>query len=281
MFGNCQAYAMGRCLRTLLPDSEITALNWGELGSDAHIEGFAKSLERFDVLVAQPARPPELRRLDPEALAAVPARCVFFPAVQFTGFQPDAVRRSGDGLVSLVGEWHSALIMAAWRMGLPEARAEELFNAYIYGALGYFDEHAKASQFLLEQASKLGWDLSAELRAWPAPFVHTPNHPRIGVMMDLARGLCARLGLDPGPHAPPPPDPFAPLGAWPIYPEIGKRLGVAGEMSFVNVVESGRTYPLDEAIAWYYAVYDKAPPEALAAVDRVDEVIAMLRAEGV
>ena len=280
VLGNCQAYAMARCLRVLNPAARISAVSWAELRTEAQIERMYASLGEFDAVLAQPVNVPRLERLGPKVLIRR-ARCFFFPGVNFTGFQPDAVRAFGDGVRSLIGEWHSALIMAAWRMGLPEARAEELFNAYIYGAIGYFDEYPKAAQFLHEGAARIGWDLSAELATWPAPFVHMPNHPRVEVMMDLARAACALLGLEADAEAPPPSDPFAVFGAWPIYPEIGKRLGLKGEMTFVSPTESGRAFALDEAIAWYYAAYAKTPPEGLAAVDRVDEVIAMLKAEGI
>ncbi len=99
--------------------------------------------------------------------------------------------------------------------------------------------------------------------------------------MDLARAACALLGLEAEAEAPAPEDPFALFGAWPIYPEIGKRLGLKGEMTFVSPYEHGGAFALDEAITWYYAAYAKAPPGALAAVDRVDEVIGLLRAEGI
>ncbi len=279
VIGNCQAYPMGRWLRALLPDAEITALNWGELRSEAHVAQFAKRLETFDALVAQPVKT-QLQPLGQEALAAGPARLVAFPGLHFTGFQPDAVRLIAKGLKSLIGEWHSALIMAAWRMGLPPARAQELFNAYVYGVLGYFDEYAKAETFLRRSAKRIGWDLTAEFEAWPRPFVHTPTHPRIEVMRDLALGVCERLGLEAAADARAPPDHFVTRGAWPIYPEIARRLGLAGEMTFVSPFEQGRVLDLDEAIAWYYAAYAKVPAELLA-VERVDQVIALLKAEGI
>ncbi len=279
VLGNCQSYAMGRCLRALLPDAEITALNWSELTSPAHVARLVESLGMFDVVVAQPVNLPELAPLSPKALIRGQTRCIFYPGVNFTGFQPDAVRAFGKGLTSLIGEWHSALIMAAWRMAMPPRRAEELFNAYVYGVLGYFDEYAKASRFLVKGASRIEWDLSAELRSWPAPFVHTANHPKIGVMMDLARGVCSRMGLEPDPEAVLPPDPFAGV-AWPIYPEIGRRLGLSGEMTFVSRSENGRAFALDEAIDWYYAVYARTGARALV-VEQADEVIEVLKREGI
>ncbi len=55
---------------------------------------------------------------------------------------------------------------------------------------------------------------------------------------------------------------------------------MAGEVTFVSPLEQGRPLVLGEAIAWYYAAYAKLPPEVLA-IPRVDQVIAILRAEGV
>ena len=70
------------------------------------------------------------------------------------------------------------------------------------------------------------------------------------------------------------------FGDWPVYPEVGRRLGVAGEMVFVSPYERGRAFDLGGAIAWWYAAYAKAPPDTLA-FERVEQVIRTLRAEGV
>ena len=278
VLGNCQAYAMARCLRALNPSADIAAVSWADLRSPAHVERLKATLAEVDAVVTQPAN--HLREFSPKTLIRGSTRAAFFPGLHFTGFQPDAVRVMAKGLKSLIGEWHSALIIAAYRMGLPKARAEELFNAYVYGALGYFDEYAKAATFLRQSAEQIEWELAAELETWPRPFVHTPNHPRIEVMMDIARGVCGRLGLDAAPDPVMPPDPFVAFGAWPIYLEIGKRLGLAGEMIFVSPLEQGRALDLREALAWFYAAYAKVPADVLA-LRRVDEVIERLKAEGI
>ena len=279
VLGNCQAIVLARCLRALHPDAQIVAVSWQQLRSPGLIARAKATIGELDAVVTQPLILPGLEAFSPAALKQGTQRCVMFPGVHFTGFQPDAVRVIANGLESLIGEWHSALIMAAYRMGLPQARAGELFNAYVYGALGYFDEYAKAQTFLQRAAKQIGWDLAAELKTWPRPFVHTPTHPRIEVMMDIARGVCGGLGGETAPDAAAPPDPFVASGAWPIYPEIGKRLGLAGEMTFVSPKQRV-TLDLEGAIAWYYAAYAKVPAEVLAA-PRVDKVIAQLQAEGV
>ena len=283
VLGNCQAYAMARCIRALNPEVEIASIGWAELKSDEQVQRLVSSLEGLDAVLVQPLNHPGLEGLHPKALIRRPIRCVFFPALHFTGFHPDALLGPGRaGLGSLIGEWHSALILAAYLRGLPPERTEALFNAYIYGALGYYDEYAKAEQFLQMRAAQVEWDLGAELVAWrgASPFVHTPNHPKIEVMMSLARQLCAKAGLEFDADALAPADPFDRFGDWPVYPQIGKRLGVPGEMVFVSPALQGRAFDLQGAIRWFYDAYAKASPETLRFA-RVDAILETLRAEGI
>ena len=283
VLGNCQAYAMARCIRALNPDVEIVSVSWAELKSDEQVQRLISSLEGLDAVLAQPVNDPRLAGLHPKVLIRRPTPCAFFPAVHFTGFHPDALLGPGRaGLGSLIGEWHSALILAGYLRGLPPERTEALFNAYVYGVLGYLDEYAKAEQFLRLRAEQIEWDLGPDLGAWRAasPFVHVPNHPKIEVMMSLARQVCINSGLEFDAAAATPADPFDRFGDWPIYPELGKRLGVPGEMVFVSPVEQDRAFDLLGAIRWFYAGYAKAPPETLRFA-RVDQVIERLRAEGI
>ena len=279
VLGNCQAFVMARCLRTLNPDLQVVA--GGQPRTRGQIESLTGRLEDADALIAQPIAMRRLGTLSPRGRGGRPARTLAYPAVVFTGFHPDALhapRRAG--LKSLIGEWHSLLILAGHRQGLPPHRTAELFNAYVYGVLGYFDEYAKAERFLERKAAQVGWDLAAKIRRWrgESPFVHTPNHPHIEVMMSLARQVCRSLGLEFDPGASAPPDPFD--SDWPVYPEIGKRLGVGGELRFVSGLTDRPCFDLEGAIRWFYEAYDRAPA-ALSAVPRVDEVVRILKAEGV
>ena len=278
VLGNCQAYVMARCLRRLNPDLQIDVVGLFGFETADQIERRAAMLDEADVVVAQPA---SLRRLGLPDLEGPPGRArqtLLYPNILFTGFHPDVL--SAPGINTLVGVWHSLLILAAYRQGLPPNRAAELFNAYVYGVLGYFDEYAKAEDFLLSRARQIDWDLSADLERWRgrSPFVHTPNHPHIHVMMCLARHVCRRLGIDFDPDAMAPSDPFD--GHWPLYPEVGKRLGVEGRLTFVPGPEGAPSFDLDQAIGWFYGLYDRRPLKCLTS-PRVDETISILKAEGI
>ena len=278
--GNCQTYSMSACLRALNPDVKVAALSWTELRTAVQVERLLAILDGVDAVLVQPVNLPEVQRLSAPALAGRVARCVEFPRIHFTGFHPDALRAPGRALKGLIGPWHSALVMAGHGMGLSENRTEELFNAYIYGALGYFDEYAKASSFLQTSFAELGWDAPSGLKDAARSFVSVPYHPRIEPMMDLAREAAARLGIETEPEAQPPPDPLLRFGSWPIYPEVGKRLGLPGRMQFDPPGEPQRVMGLREAITWCYALYASSPAEALAP-RRVKKIIEILRAEGI
>lgn len=283
VLGNCQAYVMAKCLRALNPGFEVTAVGWAELKSDAQVQRTADVLEGVDAVITQPNTNPRFGPLTTKSVGGRARRTLFFPAVNFTGFHPDVLfapqRRR---LPSLIGEWHSVLILAGYRLGLPPERTAELFNAYVYGALGYFDEYAKAEQFLFQRARQVGWEIAADLETWrgASPFVHTPNHPKVVVMMSLARRACASLDLEVDPAAGPPPDPLKRFGQWPIYPEVGKRMGLPGELVFVSSYKEGRAFALDEAIDWFYDAYANTSPEMLD-FPRVEAIACALRAEGV
>ncbi len=281
VLGNCQAHVLAQCLRRLNPDLDVISVNWFELASDQRLERVGDSLGQADAVIVQPNAIPRFASLSAKALAERGLRTVGYPRVVFTGFHPDALHVSpGARLRSLIGDWHSTLMLAGYRLGLPAHRTAGLFNAYIYGVLGYFEEYANAERYLRSEGRRVGWELSAEFDEWRGQgcFVHTPNHPRIGVMMSLARGVCRSLGLEFDAAATAPPDPFD--LAWPVYPEIGKRLGVEGALTFTTSLDGGQRLGLDGAIDWFYEIYARAPAESLQ-LTRVEEVISILRAEGI
>lgn len=283
VLGNCQAYGMASCLRALNPELDVEAVSWPELRSGEQVASLARTLEDVDMVLAQPINDPALASLGSKALVRRKMRSAFFPAIHFTGFHPDALLIAGPRRpTALFGDWHSALMVAGFRMGLTPERTSALFNAYVYGVLGYFDEYAKAAEYLTWQCRQAGWNLDGELEAWGAdgPFVHTPNHPRIEVIMAVARRACVQLEIETDPAARTPADVYAQFGDWPVYPELGKRLGLETRLDFIALNGGGRTLGLDEAVAWCYRAYAEAPPETLAS-PRVEQIIKTLKVEGV
>ena len=284
VLGNCQAYVMAQCLRRLLPAAEVRVIGWREIVSLDQARHVAAGLDAYDAVLTQPTETPGHAPLGTAALAARGPSTHFFPQIQFTGFHPDAQVLPARGAPGLVGRWHSGLLLAAWLRGVHRHHVPDLFNAYIYARLGYFDDHDRAVRAHRQAFAALGLDFAPLLSAWSAegPFVHLPNHPMVRVVWSLAEDACRRIGLDPDPGAVPPPDPLLRFAAWPVYPEIARRLGVPGSLRFVLPAGAPRRRTLDlpQLVRAAWRAYDAADP-ALLRPRRIQRLAQILKREGV
>ena len=273
VLGNCQAYGLADWLRRLYPDVEIRALSLGELAGPEEVDATAELYSGFDAVISQ-ALGTRRGALTSASMAVSAKRYVLYPSIIFHGLHPDMVPPGAypRGL-------HSRLVMAGLAMGLSQERVAELFNAYVYGVLGYFDAWAKAERHLLTTAAPYDFGLEASLPAWRADgaFMHTPAHPCIRVFSSIAGRVAASLELGPARADADPTDMLEPFGVWPVYPEIARRLGMTGDLTFR--LQSLPPMSLQEMIAYEYAHSARLDEESLLA--SVGDVIAILRREGV
>lgn len=274
VFGNCQALGVAQSLRRLLPDADVVGIvapfRWSP---DMIVE--AERLATYDVVIGQRYNVPD-HPFGQKRMADLGERFVAFPRFLFSGFHPDAMKAPDLDRMKPFKTVHSRLIASAYVKGVPRDRVADLFNAYVYGVLGYFDEFEKAERFLLQSSPDL--DLSGVLADWKTQvFAHIPNHPTIEVLHSIARLVCEKVGLPTIP-AEPPPDPQALRVVWPVYPEIGRRLGVEGSLSFRP---GGHHPPLDleQTIARHYQHY--ANGSSILDSPPVVETAAILAREGV
>ncbi len=87
------------------------------------------------------------------------------------------------------------------------------------------------------------------------------------------------MGLPIAAAGPAPPDPLTGGFIFPVYPEIGRRLGVEGELVFRNAGRDA-TVGLEQMLSESFAAYGFAPA-AIAALPRVAAAAEVLRREGV
>jgi hypothetical protein len=64
------------------------------------------------------------------------------------------------------------------------------------------------------------------------PFFYLPLHPKIEVLNDIAFELLRNAGLWRGAAPAAPRDRLAHHAIWPVYPEIGERIGLPGDYRF-------------------------------------------------
>ncbi len=279
VIGNCQAYGVARSLRLACPDLEVRAIGVAELTSDEARSAVLARHADAEWIATQPLNGSH-GVLATGALEAQGRPVIRFPRLNFRGLHPDLLLPHApvQGL-SLRGN-RSAIIAAAYAMDLPESRAAELFNAYVYGLLGYFDVYPKAEAHLIGEARKCGMEIAPALEAWLAqgPFMHVPVHPKPIALDWLAGQIADRLGAAMARPDPEPSDIMGPFGSWPVYPEIARRLGLEGSMTF----HPGALKPkmgLPELIAHGYRDYARVPRELI--LERMAPMVEMLRREGV
>ena len=270
--GCCQAHGYAHALAHLLPEAEVEAVEAVVSRNHNKLEQAAALLRGFDLLFTQDFG----AEFGPLATAALPALgppVHRLPLLAFAGYHPDMVYLTSGGQVqgSPVGAYHSAIIAAAFSLGVPEADVPQLFNRLVYGRLGYLQGFGAARTLLLEMLAGYGLDLAAEFEAWHAegPFMHGINHPRGLALADVMRAAAIRAGLlgAAAPRVRPPFDHLAADTIWPVYPEIAEALGIPGGMLFKRyshpVGPLGNTLylGLPRLLRESYAMY-RALPEA-------------------
>jgi tetratricopeptide (TPR) repeat protein len=264
--GNCQAYGIGICIRAIVPDAEVKSVHWADVAGPGAAERLAAELDRYDLVVSHPSKAPG--PLQTAALRARLARLAPVPSIHFTGLHPDIVWLPHEAWRShrtRMGSYHSGLVMAGFSMGLDQTRVLELFNAYVFAQLGYFDEYAKAAQYHVRAGEAVGLDLAGLFapEGLARPFMHAPNHPSLAFLEAIARGICLNAGLPVG-DAALPPDPFATHLVWPVYPEIARRLDCRGSLTFLpGAGEDESPMGLEGFVAESYRVYEAMPLDAL------------------
>jgi hypothetical protein len=287
VLGSCQASGFASCLKRLVPDADIVAFTV-TMRKSAEIPEIAQRLPSFDLVFTQPLQQPFFGPLRTDELKqTIPSLCLY-PHIAFSGFHPDirAFGHRGKPVPSPTWNLHSGIILAAFAEGVPEKRVPDLFNAYIFALLGYFDEYERAQHFVIGKAKEVGYELQPHIAEWKkgGVFMHIVNHPKIEVLAQLAHLGAKQAGLT-GALAPPEgvPDRLARCQTWPVYPELAKRLGVPGTLTFTGRKEmlfgrkTTRTMEIDQVVAESYRTYAELPAGAFTQ-PQIRSTVALLRA---
>ena len=282
VLGNCQSGGWTNSFAALVPDAQMVSVRLDEMQAEAdrtpeNYERLAAQLADCDIVfsmfVGSDRGPLATERLKEKC------RTVYvLPVVGFHGFFPDSVYvfdSTGRMVNSAVGAYNSALTLACFLEGIPPERAYRLFNAYVFAELGYFDVYATERELLIRRWTEIGYDAEEAFAASPSKFMHTINHPSIGMLYTVARQALRLAGVPTVATPTLPEDTLGCYNIWPIYPVLADRLGLCGSELFQ--INLQRTIDLKEMILGSYKKYaecsDIIPP---AAVEKARE---FLRAE--
>ena len=257
--GSCQAVPLVSCLAVMLPSIRVELVPF-------RVDAETLAADD-DVIVRQRNRRSDwgLRpHRDSEFL---------YPRIFFNAFHPDLVYIAGPvgSPTPPLGDFHSSLVLYGWHRGMNVAQTARLFSEPVFERLGFFRCWDAAKHTVLEEGRAIKFPLEGLFARWErlGCFMHASNHPALTVMADLAREVVRAAGL---PLAVPAPeyylvDPMMHMAVWPVYPEIGARLGLPGAYAFKMAQPADRTtvamLDLEEFIERSFEAYAVLPPRAL------------------
>jgi len=272
VLGNCQSGHVTRCLQALLggdwPMNELITLDVVEQMADGRRD-LTDWFENHDKVFLQPWIWNALKA----RYGHMQQKVVLYPSVTFLAFHPDlvyvATARDGAVFVGPCGHYHSSLAFFAWKSGLSATDALKLYNRDIYQRLGFFDFWQSSCDTLRAEGQACGLALDSLLDRWilQGCFMHSINHPKVFVVFEIVAHLLQQLGiatlLDSAPYVR---DYLADSHVWPVYPEIGERLGIPGSYRFklsapgMRPDEPVRLLDLENFILQSYAAYSRYAP---------------------
>lgn len=232
---NCQAGGLGRAFGLLMPDWDVVTVAYPQLLDPATRPAMI-DLYRSADLVLTLDWPDHFGEFSAARVRELNQRVIFVPAFEFAGFHPDCtyiLTADGKALQTPLTDYNSIIAAAGYLAGVSPARLPALYNAYTFAKLGYFDLPAASKLATLEQFSRHGLDIAPLFDAWErrGSFMHSVNHPKIWVLVDIARLVCEQhdLGrIEDVPYAELLFDELANGPVYPVFPEIARRLEVPG-----------------------------------------------------
>jgi len=260
IFGNCQIGSLADSIEILVEGSKcdrVLASNEPAiLKSELHD---AASAGHELVLIHDSVQ--NIIDINPELQGILPASAVLIPTITFSAFQPDIQYAFAEGRVmknGLKSDWNSRILLWAYVNGLSHIEARQIFCEEVYEALGYFDEWNVSEQILESAFERCGFDYRRWMRAVQrsGAFMYGINHPVLLGLTNLGAQIAERhfgatssrveeINSQITDH-------LAHI-VWPVYPEIGDRLGLDGSMNWQVGAETAN---LDTFIAKCFSGWD-------------------------
>lgn len=267
--GNCQTKGVADCIGAML-NRPVDYFHPARVKSEP--DTFGKALCSADLVLAGNGGPASQIRGQIEGFDLSGVTMLTVPRLFFPGFHPDAIYPSTASAErpNPLGNCNSAILLAAWREQLSIDQTITLFRSEVYDALGYFDAYTDAAEMLAEEFDQVGIEAAEFIGSWrtQGSFMHQPLHPKLRVMKDVGKCLLARTDLlvraDFSAEID---DELAHNAIWPVYPEIARRLSIAGDYMF-HPKNAGRSknpdlvpMDLETFVTRSFAVFTAQPPE--------------------
>jgi len=282
--GGCQTAGLAEWIRRLLPGAEVR--NWHADTAPAAILEVAQQIAGSDLVVTQFSDDMDAGALEVTRLREHFANVVFMPVLVFAGFHPDIAccglaHQPFAFIRGPLDILQSTISLAAYHLDLRASRVPRLYNSLTFEALGYVGAFAGARAAFLDVFAAHGYGLADAFDGWMRDgcFMYSDNHPHIRVLGSFARLILGKAGLPAAVAATSetPADGLADSVHWPVYPALGRPIGIAGSTVFTRAAHG---VPASEARELTLQAFVEASYRVFAAVgrERLDRVPRVARA---
>ncbi len=239
LLGNCQVRGLARLFRAMTGDGEVKAM--------VMLPELVKRFELRDLAIKAAIAESHFIFVHPDETTHQLIKNNFpeyhhkvrsIPKVSFAGFHPDVDYvddAKGDHIRGPLGDYQSSLAFFAWQNNLSKSETFALFSETVYERLGYFEYWSAAKEMLLRDGELAEFPLDRLFEKWSKRgcWMYSMNHPKLHTLADIARIALDRVGIKPLPAVEEfVDDEMSAESVWPVYPEIGARLGLEGHYFF-------------------------------------------------
>lgn len=250
---NCQQFGLANCLRL-----------YGQIEMDAYaIVTFRKKVKEinissYDRVVVSP----QIFNTSTFDFSKNP-NVIILPFIYFDAYHPDLCYlhiNDGESLKGPIGDYHSIIAICSFHLGLDANRALGFYSESHYRDLGWFNLWESSKKRLLDTFSQFDWDISKLFLEWGREdeFMYTCNHPKIRCLRDLAICVLKKAGITPLESNVLPHDNLLNGAIYPVYPEIGTRLGISGNY-FYKPPNCYQFITLNDFVKESFNVYSSHP----------------------
>lgn len=236
--GNCQIGGIAAALKWIFPSDQVSAVPFNPNVFKGDSSDLAKQIATADIVLGGDYVETLLKRQN-----VIPRHFTTIPRLYFSAFHPDIVaakvRSSG---VRYPSRYNSAICLWAYSNSIEPTDASRLFTKNTFGRLGYFDQWDKSVTQMRSSFETNGLDFDRFFLAAKrdAVFMYTVNHPRVSLLIWIAKLLAVRIGHDKSVWGKEIliSDALSRVEIWPVYPDVAHELAVPG--SYTWFVDRGR-----------------------------------------
>ena len=262
---NCQTTGIANSLKFLADSNHLSIHAEWNLGHS--VESFVdKNGTVFNTLThwVTSYSDLEIKKVIESVKANSKLNIIRIPQIYFDAYHPDLTYIiTKNGIVeSPLVHYHSKIIFGCYLNNIKIGSVKEYFQKEVFkklGYLNYWDHSIKRmkTDFLQGDLDYYDFINSIDMNR---VFMHSVNHPAIGVLAAIAALVCKKIGLkykyDPKALTYIAKDEIYEYGpVWPIYPDIANNFGQSG--TFLFRAQGGKIYDLDEFIQLEYEIFQK------------------------